>query len=170
MYTHIEIRNNRLCVTFPVKSLHKVLDSAGHLSGVLLTGDTPDRAHDGAGQPRGTWTGGQYRWCPVHRWLPGGLGGWAPEPARAELLRRWLHAYAPGTLADLRWWTGWTARDVSRTLVDIGAVEVALDSGPGYLLPDDLEASPEATSCIRVDHHVGVISSCVEVGLEPPRR
>ena len=38
-------------------------------------------------------------------------GGPLPaDEARVELVRRWLAAYGPGTVADLKWWTGWTRR------------------------------------------------------------
>ena len=30
------------------------------------------------------------------------------ERAEEELVRRWLAAFGPGTMTDLRWWTGWT--------------------------------------------------------------
>jgi hypothetical protein len=70
-----------------------------------------------------------------------------PHDARAELVRRWLRSYGPGTTADLRWWTGWTANNVARALERVGAVEVALDGGvAAWLLPDDLEPAPRATS------------------------
>ncbi|NUS43435.1 MAG: winged helix DNA-binding domain-containing protein, partial [Mycobacteriaceae bacterium] len=57
----------------------------------------------------------------------------------AELVRHWLAAFGPGTLADLKWWTGWTLTAARAALADVGAVEVGLAEGTGHLLPDDLE-------------------------------
>jgi hypothetical protein len=93
-------------------------------------------------RPMGSWTSGQYRWSPTDRWIDGGLPEVPHDEACQELLRRWLRAFGPATTTDVRWWTGWTARLAATTLAAIGAVEVALDEGPGWVLPDDLEAVP----------------------------
>ena len=52
-------------------------------------------------RPLGSWISSQYRWAPAAAWLEGGLGTLQPAAARAELLRRWLHAFGPGTMTDL---------------------------------------------------------------------
>jgi hypothetical protein len=97
------------------------------------------------GRPRGSWISGQYRWSLIESWLPGGMAGWSAEAAQAELVRRWLAAFGPGTVADLRWWTGLTAGQVKRALAAVGAVEVDLDGVPGLVLAGDLAplAAPE---------------------------
>jgi hypothetical protein len=94
-------------------------------------------------RPLGRWTSGQYRWALTDRWIEGGLPAVAHDEACAELLRRWLRAFGPATTTDVRWWTGWTARLAASTLAAIDAVEVRLDDGTGWVLPDDLE--PAAT-------------------------
>jgi hypothetical protein len=94
------------------------------------------------GRPNGSWTSTQWRWSPVETWLPGGMAELPVEAARAELVRRWLAAFGPGTVADLKWWTGWTAGQVKQALSAIGPVEVDLGGATGLVLPDDLE--PEA--------------------------
>ncbi|MFC1440016.1 winged helix DNA-binding domain-containing protein [Streptacidiphilus sp. N1-10] len=84
-------------------------------------------------RPRGSWISSQFRWLPGEPFpqLP------AAE-ARAELARRWLASYGPGTVADLKWWTGWNLGDVRKALVAVGAEEVALEGQePGYVLPGD---------------------------------
>jgi hypothetical protein len=91
------------------------------------------------GRPQGSWTSARYRWCPIDQWLPHGMTDRAAADARADLLRRWLASYGPGTVADLKWWTGWRARDVTAALARTGAREVATDDGPAYLLPGDLD-------------------------------
>ena len=91
------------------------------------------------GRPRGTWISSQYRWSPADRWFPDGLPPVTPEDARAELIRRWLAAYGPGTSADLRWWTGLTAGEVARALEVVRPVEVDLQGRAGWVLPGDVE-------------------------------
>jgi hypothetical protein len=91
------------------------------------------------GRPRGSWISGQYRWSLMESWLPGGMERWSTPAAQADLVRRWLVAFGPGTMADLRWWTGLTAGQVKRALAGVGAVEVDLDGTPGLVLAGDLE-------------------------------
>jgi hypothetical protein len=91
------------------------------------------------GRPRGSWISGQYRWSLMESWLPQGMAEWSTEAAQAELVHRWLVAFGPGTMADLRWWTGLTAGQVKRALAAVGAVEVDLDGTPGLVLAHDLE-------------------------------
>ncbi len=91
-------------------------------------------------RPRGTWIASQYRWSPIERWLPAGIAELPVDEARAELVRRWLLTFGPGTRDDIKWWTGWTVAAVKQALAAIGAVEVDLDGGEtGYLLADDLD-------------------------------
>jgi len=92
------------------------------------------------GRPLGTWISGQFRWSPIERWLPDGIPERPADDARAELVRRWLHAFGPGTRDDVRWWTGWTVRATVGALTAIGALEVDLEGGQtGYVLPGDEE-------------------------------
>ena len=95
-------------------------------------------------RPTGTWINGQYRWAATSVWWPDGFATREPRDAAAELARRWLATFGPGTRADLAWWAGWTVAVTKRALADVGAVEVALDEGPGYVLPEDVDPAPEA--------------------------
>ena len=96
----------------------------------------------GRGRPLGTWIGSQFRWSPIERWLPDGIAEMPVDDARAELVRRWLRAFGPGTDSDIRWWTGWTVAATRKALTAIEAVEVELDGGTsGYVLPDDVDPS-----------------------------
>jgi len=92
-------------------------------------------------RPRGSWTSSQHRWAPADRWLTQSSLGPAlsREAAQAELVRAWLASFGPGTLADLRWWTGLGAREVQRALAALETVEVDLDGTPGFLLREDRE-------------------------------
>ena len=91
------------------------------------------------GRPRGTWISSQYRWAPLESWLGGGLEDWAVEEAQAELVRRWLASFGPATVADVRWWTGWTMRETKRALAQVDTAEVDLDGESGLVLAADLE-------------------------------
>lgn len=88
----------------------------------------------------GHWRTSRPQWALMADWL-----GEVPDPApaaagHAELVRRWLATFGPGTAADLQWWLGSTAGIVRQALADVEAVEVALDGGAtGWVLPDDIE-------------------------------
>lgn len=93
------------------------------------------------GRPRGSWLSGQYSWAMLDDWLPG-QAPWSAESARADLARRWLAGYGPAPIADLRWWTGWTAAQTKKALAEVGPVEVDLDGVPGIALAGDLDPVP----------------------------
>jgi hypothetical protein len=91
------------------------------------------------GRPRGAWTSTQHVWTPMAAWLGADLPVIPADEARAELARRWLRSFGPATVADLRWWTGWSAGEVKRAIAAIAPVEVELDSGEtGLVLADDV--------------------------------
>jgi hypothetical protein len=98
------------------------------------------------GRNAGHWRVSRPRWTLMQRWL-----GELPEPASAadgyaELVRRWLRTFGPGTSTDLRWWLGGTAGLVKAALAEVGACPVSLEGGSvGYVLPEDLEpvSAPE---------------------------
>jgi hypothetical protein len=90
------------------------------------------------GRPLGSWTSTLYRWAPMDAWLPGGIGEMDTDVAAAQLARRWLRAFGPGTLADLKWWTGWTMGLVRRALARLDVADVALADGtPALVLAED---------------------------------
>jgi hypothetical protein len=71
------------------------------------------------------------------------LGREIPPSSEADgvstLVERWLRAFGPGTIADIKWWLGSTLASVRRALADTGAVEVDLEGRSGFAMPDDLE-------------------------------
>jgi hypothetical protein len=91
------------------------------------------------GRPVGSWTSSQWTWSPMETWLPGGLPDLPPAQARADLARAWLGAFGPATMADLKWWTGWTVANTRAALTAAGAVEVDLDGVTGLVLAHDLD-------------------------------
>jgi winged helix DNA-binding protein len=96
------------------------------------------------GRPKGTWLSSLYRWVPMDRWVEGGLEPWPPERAHAELVRRWLRVFGPGSVRDIQWWTGWTVARTKSALKAVEAVPVELEgAGTGYALPDDMDSTPE---------------------------
>jgi hypothetical protein len=94
-------------------------------------------------QPRGTWVSSQYRWAPLERWIGGSLADLSTDAARSDLVRRWLRAFGPGTMTDLRWWTGWGLAEVRKALESVATAEVELEGGGrGLVLADDVDPPP----------------------------
>ncbi|WP_067438835.1 winged helix DNA-binding domain-containing protein [Nocardioides jensenii] len=95
------------------------------------------------GTNTGHWRLSRARWTPMGEWL-----GTVPEPLStdegyAELVRRWLRTFGPGTTRDISWWLGSTVTAARRALDDLAAVEVSLDGGgTGWVLPDDVDPVP----------------------------
>ncbi len=95
------------------------------------------------GRPSKDWTGRQYTWHRRDEWWPEP----PPDPELSEadaataLLRRWLGRFGPATMADMKWWTGWTMTKTRAALARIETVDVALDGEQseqtGYLLAAD---------------------------------
>ncbi|MGV0853577.1 winged helix DNA-binding domain-containing protein [Mycolicibacterium phlei] len=89
----------------------------------------------------GRWTTSRPRWVAAGSWIDPGSAVDA-ESARAELLHRWLAAFGPATVADVKWWFGHTLTWAREGLRDIEAVEVDLDGTTGFVLPEDLDEEP----------------------------
>jgi Winged helix DNA-binding domain len=87
----------------------------------------------------GGWTVSRPRWAATAAWLGAEIDAPSADDGVAALVERWLRAFGPGTVADIKWWLGSTLTAVRRALADLDAVEVDLDGRTGYLLPDDLE-------------------------------
>jgi hypothetical protein len=91
----------------------------------------------------GAWTVSRPRWAPMADWLPASPGTAAPEAARAELVRRWLRAFGPATVTDIKWWFGNTLTWARPALREIAGAADHLDGAPGFALPDDLDVEPD---------------------------
>jgi Winged helix DNA-binding domain len=91
------------------------------------------------GRPKGSWINSEYPWSVIELWLPGGIAGEDVDTGAAELARSYLARFGPATTADLQWWAGWTLTTTRRALGGIDAVEVDLDDGTGWVLPDDTD-------------------------------
>ena len=92
------------------------------------------------GRNGGHWRISRPQWTSMAAWLGDVPEAWPAAEGWAELVRRWLRTFGPGTAADVQWWLGATVGIVKQALADVGAVEVSLDDGQvGWLLPDDLD-------------------------------
>lgn len=95
------------------------------------------------GPNQGGWTSSRPLWVSAASWLETSDAA-EPDAASAELVRSWLRAFGPATVADIKWWFGHTLTWTRRALADIGAVEVDVHGTVGVALPDDLDSEPEA--------------------------
>ncbi|MDQ4009252.1 MAG: winged helix DNA-binding domain-containing protein [Actinomycetota bacterium] len=91
------------------------------------------------GTNQGSWNVSRPRWVSTRRWLRTEPEVPAEVQARADLVRRWLYAFGPATVTDIKWWLGSTMTATRTALADIGAVEVELHGQPGVALADDLD-------------------------------
>jgi hypothetical protein len=87
----------------------------------------------------GDWTTSRPRWAQMSAWLGDEIPPRAEPDGVRDLVECWLRAFGPGTVADIRWWLGSTIKAVRGALTELGAVEVALGTQSGYVLPDDIE-------------------------------
>lgn len=89
-------------------------------------------------RPAGSWVSGTYRWAATETWLGTRLlDERSIEECRRLLVDAWLHAYGPGTVDDIAWWSGLPKNQIRATLDAIGAIEVRLEEGIGWVAPDD---------------------------------
>lgn len=96
------------------------------------------------GRNGGHWRISKPRWTAMDTWLGGRPQPWEEAAGYAELVRRWLWTFGPGTDTDLAWWLGSTKTAARRALADLAAEQVSLDSGAvGWVLPGDTEPEPE---------------------------
>jgi hypothetical protein len=93
-------------------------------------------------RPKGRWTSSQHRWAALHPWLGPPLAEIPTAEAQVELARRWLERFGPGTIADLKWWTGWTMGATRAAVAALDTEEVDLDGTPGVVLAGDVEPTP----------------------------
>jgi len=95
------------------------------------------------GENAGGWQLSRPVWTAVEQWLPD-----VPPPVDeaagyAELVRRWLWSFGPGTEDDLVWWLGATKGAVRQSLAAVGAAAVELaDGSPAWLHPEDTDPVP----------------------------
>ena len=90
------------------------------------------------GRNGGNWRISKPQWTSMSAWLGESLTSITPESGYAEIVRRWLWTFGPGTEADLVWWLGSTKAAVRAALAQVEAEAVGLESGEtGWVLPGD---------------------------------
>ncbi len=88
----------------------------------------------------GHWRNNKPLWTLMESWLGEPVARLDPAAGYAELVRRWLGTFGPGTQDDIVWWLGSTRSAVRRALRDVEAVAVELEGGAeGWILPDDVD-------------------------------
>ena len=118
----------------------KAYGGEGHLAPRVLTA-LAARGEIVRGPNDGGWTASRPRWTTAATWLPP-ADPVDPDRARTDVVRRWLYAFGPATVADIKWWFGNTLGWARQALADIDAVEVDLDGTTGFVLPGDEEPDP----------------------------
>lgn len=92
------------------------------------------------GRNAGHWRLNKPSWVRTEDWLRAVPARLDEADGYAELVRRWLATFGPGTHVDIQWWLGSTKTAVTRALADVGAEEVGLEDGTtGWVLPGDTE-------------------------------
>ena len=95
------------------------------------------------GRPKGRWTSSQHRWSSLEARFGAPLAAIPVEEARAELVRRWLDRFGPGTLADVKWWTGWTMGATRAAVAALDTEAVEVDGSAALVLAGDTEPVPD---------------------------
>lgn len=96
-------------------------------------------------RPAGTWRSSQYRWSTVSDWFGATPARLDEAEARVLLARRYLATHGPVTMADLRWWTGWTLKAARDALSESEVSTVGLEGGGSGLVlagDGDIDTSP----------------------------
>lgn len=91
----------------------------------------------------GGWTISRPRWATTAGWLGATTTPPAGDDAARAAVARWLRAFGPATVTDVKWWFGNTLTWARNALAAAGAVPVDLHGTPGVALPDDLEPESE---------------------------
>lgn len=94
----------------------------------------------------------------TEEWLGHRLPDAAPEVARSELLRRYLHCYGPSTRSEFAAWLGVRTRDVDPwwTPLEPALTLVVRDDRPSWLLSDDVDALQSTQAHLAPPKQLGI--------------
>ena len=121
---------------------------AAHTRILLLAGFEAELVRT---RPSHGWNTAEYAWCDTETWIGEPLTGCDVVEASAGILHRWLGAFGPATEVDIRWWTGWTVKQMRSALDLIDAQPVVLDEGqPAWVAADDAGDTPSTDPWIAL--------------------
>ena len=92
------------------------------------------------GRTTGGWTSSRHLWAPLEGWLGAPIADLPVEEARVALVGAWLERFGPGTVEDIKWWTGWTLGQTRAALAALDVEPVDLDGREGLARAGDTEA------------------------------
>jgi hypothetical protein len=99
----------------------------------------------------GSWRSSQYRWARSDQWRATPAARPNEQEARAALAMRYLAAFGPATITDLRWWTGWTVSATREALAHVDTLAVELDTGEtGWVLANDIAPTLPQPSAVAL--------------------
>lgn len=99
-------------------------------------------------RPAGSWRSSQYRWAATSWWHGRRPPGMDAFEARCRLVSGYLGTHGPATMADIRWWTGWTLAQTRAALGGSEVEEVTLESGEPALVVAGDTAAEEGTGAV----------------------
>lgn len=101
--------------------------------------------------PRGLWSrSGQPIWATLSDWLGRPIADAAPAADRAPVIKRYLAAFGPASVADISTWSGWTG--VRETVDALGSELESVEDETGKLLldvPDAPRPSADTPAPVR---------------------
>ena len=99
--------------------------------------------------PRGVWgQGGPVAWASVQQWLGAELPD--PPPSQVAFLLRYLAAFGPASIADMRAWSGWARLRQAMDSTGVRLRRFRSEHGRELLdLPDAPLADPELAAPVR---------------------
>jgi hypothetical protein len=103
---------------------------------------------------KGGWKSDIYAYALWEDWVGEPLSEADPVDARAQLARRYLHAYGPASADDLRWWAGWKAGETKAALAALGDEAEPVEVGGGEMLV--LVGEADALAATEPDEGAGV--------------
>jgi hypothetical protein len=137
-------RVEELAIRIPMNEGKRYAATVGVAPRVLLL-----LAADGRvvrGRTSGGWTSSRHLWTRLERWIGAPLPDLPVEEARAALVRAWLDRFGPGTVDDIKWWTGWNMGQTRAALAAVDVEAVDLDGHEGLVLAGDTEVPPPEPS------------------------
>jgi hypothetical protein len=133
-------RVKELAIQIPMNEAKSYAGSVGVGTRVLLLLAAEGRVV--RGRTTGGWTSSRHLWAPLEGWLGAPIADLPVEEARVALVGAWLDRFGPGTIEDIKWWTGWTLGHTRAALAALDVETIDLDGHEGLVRAGDAEAPP----------------------------